>query len=102
MNPSAAPAISDDLAELVLRFRAIRATTERLVEPLTAEDCALQSAPFTSPVKWHLAHSSWFFETFVLAEFLPGHRVTRPEYRVLFNSYYHGVGERHPRPERGL
>src|SRR5262245_44949398 len=84
------------------RYRAVRRATEALARPLTAEDCALQSAPFASPVKWHLAHTTWFFETFVLADAIPARRPPRPEYRVLFNSYYHAVGERHPRPERGL
>src|SRR4029077_11366483 len=66
------------------------------------EDCALQSMPDASPVKWHLAHTSWFFETFVLEQAVPGYRHYHPPFRVLFNSYYVGVGERHPRPERGL
>src|SRR5262245_10409438 len=86
----------------IARHRAVRRVTEELARPLTAEDCALQSAPFTSPVKWHLAHTTWFFETFVLADATPSRRPPRPEYRALFNSYYHAVGERHPRPERGL
>jgi ergothioneine biosynthesis protein EgtB len=80
-----------------LRYAAVRAQTETLAAPLSAEDCALQSMPDASPVKWHLGHTSWFFETFVL-----GGDPWRQEFRVLFNSYYHGVGERHPRLERGL
>jgi ergothioneine biosynthesis protein EgtB len=80
-----------------LRYAAVRAQTEALAAPLSAEDCALQSMPDASPVKWHLGHTSWFFETFVL-----GGDPWRSEFRVLFNSYYHGIGERHPRPERGL
>jgi ergothioneine biosynthesis protein EgtB len=79
------------------RYDAVRAQTEALAAPLGAEDCALQSMPEASPVKWHLAHTSWFFETFVL-----GGEPFRQEFRVLFNSYYVGIGERHPRPERGL
>jgi len=79
------------------RYAAVRAQTEALAAPLSAEDCALQSMPEASPVKWHLGHTSWFFETFVL-----GGEPWRDEFRVLFNSYYVGVGERHPRPERGL
>lgn len=79
------------------RYAAVRAQTEALAAPLSAEDCALQSMPDASPVKWHLAHTSWFFETFVL-----GGAPFREEFRVLFNSYYVGVGERHPRPDRGL
>src|SRR5262245_23274522 len=87
---------------LVDRFATIRATTEELAAPLSIEDCALQSMPSASPTKWHLAHSTWFFETFVLAEHARGYRPFHPAFRVLFNSYYQQVGERHPRPERGL
>ncbi|MGH7426643.1 MAG: DinB family protein, partial [Candidatus Methylomirabilales bacterium] len=84
------------------RYRAIRQITERLCAPLSAEDAAIQSMPDASPVKWHLAHTSWFFETFVLEEAVRGYRRFHPEYRVLFNSYYHTVGAQHPRPDRGL
>ena len=70
--------------------------------PLSAEDCAIQSMPDASPVKWHLAHSTWFFETFVLAPHWRGYRPFEPAYRVLFNSYYNAVGDKHPRPERGM
>ncbi|HUQ26372.1 MAG TPA: ergothioneine biosynthesis protein EgtB [Burkholderiales bacterium] len=82
------------------RYRAIRNATLALAAPLSAEDCALQSMPDASPVKWHLAHTTWFFETFVLEG--PGYRPFDPAFRVLFNSYYNGVGEKHPRPERGM
>ena len=84
------------------RYRAVRACTCALAAPLSAEDCAIQSMPDASPVKWHLAHTSWFFETFVLAPHAPRYRPFDPAYRVLYNSYYHAVGERHPRPQRGL
>jgi ergothioneine biosynthesis protein EgtB len=84
------------------RYRAIRAATEALAAPLSPEDCAIQSMPDASPVKWHLAHTSWFFETFVLEPHLHGYRVLDPAYRVLFNSYYNAVGDKHPRPQRGL
>jgi ergothioneine biosynthesis protein EgtB len=80
----------------------VRAQTERLAAPLSAEDCCVQSMPDASPTKWHLAHTSWFFETFLLEPGLPGYRPFRAEFRVLFNSYYDGVGAQHPRPERGL
>lgn len=83
-------------------FLSIRQSTLGLVAPLSAEDCAIQSMPDASPVKWHLAHTTWFFETFVLASHQPGYRLFNPSYRVLFNSYYNAVGERHPRPERGM
>ena len=84
------------------RYLSIRQATRALASPLSAEDCAIQSMPDASPVKWHLAHASWFFETFVLEPHQPGYRPFEPAYRVLFNSYYHTVGDRHPRPERGM
>jgi len=87
---------------LAARFLSVRKATERLASPLTPEDCALQSMPDASPVKWHLAHTSWFFETFVLERFVHDYRPFHPAFRVLFNSYYNAVGEKHPRPERGL
>jgi len=85
-------------AQLAGRYRKVREATRRLVKPLSAEDCQLQSMPDASPTKWHLAHTSWFFETFVLA----GARPFDPSFAVLFNSYYQTVGEQHPRPQRGL
>jgi len=84
------------------RYLAIRAVSRALARPLSAEDCAIQSMPDASPVKWHLAHTTWFFETFVLEPHAPGYRAFDPAYRVLFNSYYNAVGGRHPRPERGM
>jgi ergothioneine biosynthesis protein EgtB len=93
---------SETLARLHAAYREIRRATEALCSGLSAEDCALQSMPDASPVKWHLAHTSWFFETFLLEPGLPGYRPFHPRFKVLYNSYYVGVGERHPRPERGL
>jgi ergothioneine biosynthesis protein EgtB len=84
------------------RLDAVRAATVQLAAPLSAEDCVLQSMPDASPVKWHLAHTTWFFETFVLERFIRGYRHFDPRYRVLFNSYYNAVGDKHPRPDRGL
>jgi ergothioneine biosynthesis protein EgtB len=84
------------------RFRSIRQATLDLASPLSAEDCAIQSMPDASPVKWHLGHTTWFFETFVLRPHLPGYREFDAAYRVLFNSYYNAVGEKHPRAERGM
>jgi len=84
------------------RYRSVRQRSERLAAPLTPEDCQAQSMPEASPVKWHLAHTTWFFETFVLERFEPGFRPFDPSYRRLFNSYYDTVGDRHPRPLRGL
>ncbi len=89
-------------SSLASRYDAVRSHTLALVAPLSAEDCAVQSMPDASPAKWHLAHTTWFFETFVLAAHERGFQPFRPEFRVLFNSYYHGVGDRHPRPQRGL
>src|SRR3954465_14095344 len=94
-----APCIESPLGQ---RFAAVRRATRALAAPLSAEDCAIQSMPDASPVKWHLAHTAWFFETFLLAPHLRGYRPLEPAYRVLFNSYYNAVGEKHPRPERGM
>jgi ergothioneine biosynthesis protein EgtB len=87
---------------LAARYASTRAQTGRLAQPLSAEDCALQSMPDASPVKWHLAHTTWFFETFVLERAVADYRHYSPQFRVLFNSYYVAVGARHPRPERGM
>jgi len=83
-------------------FQQVRAQTEALIQPLSAEDCQLQSMPDASPAKWHLAHLTWFFETFILERFEPGFTPFDPDFRVLFNSYYNGVGANYPRPQRGL
>src|SRR3954453_5265656 len=83
-------------------YRSVRRATERLCEPLEPGDSILQSMPDASPVKWHLAHTTWFFETFLLAPHLPGYRDFHPQFRILFNSYYQSVGPRWPRPQRGL
>src|SRR5262245_14667174 len=88
-----------DLAE---SYHEVRAASEALCAPLSAEDCALQSMPDASPVKWHLAHTTWFFETFLLERFKRSYAPFDPAFRVLFNSYYNAVGDKHPRPERGL
>jgi ergothioneine biosynthesis protein EgtB len=84
------------------RYLAVRRVTEELCRPLSAEDCGVQSMPDASPTKWHLAHTSWFFETFVL-EGRPAYRPFHPSFRALFNSYYNAVvGERPTRSSRGL
>ena len=80
------------------RYEAVRQATVLLAAPLSAEDACVQSMPDASPAKWHLAHTTWFFETFVLADEPP----FDADFRVLFNSYYQQVGERHPRAQRGL
>jgi ergothioneine biosynthesis protein EgtB len=88
--------------DLQAAYRAVRGLTERLCAPLGPEDYVVQSMPDASPVKWHLAHTTWFFETFLLAAFDPGHQPFHPHYGYLFNSYYNAVGDRLPRPRRGL
>jgi ergothioneine biosynthesis protein EgtB len=84
------------------RFETVRRRTLALAEPLSDEDCGAQSMPDASPIKWHLAHTTWFFETFILERMEDGFAPFHPAFRVLFNSYYNGVGEKHPRPQRGL
>jgi len=84
------------------RFRALRGVTTRLCQTLTPEDCALQSMPDASPTKWHLAHTTWFFETFVLRRVDPGYRIFHPRFEYLFNSYYDSVGAQYPRDRRGM
>ncbi len=89
-------------ADLSERFAAVRTASMVLAAPLSDEDCAAQSMPDASPIKWHLAHTTWFFETFILERFEPGFTPFHQAFRVLFNSYYNGVGEKHPRPQRGM
>src|ERR1700732_2979112 len=87
---------------LAARYQQVRQATEALSAPLETEDYVIQSMPDCSPTKWHLAHTSWFFETFVLGPHLSDYRPFDPQYRYLFNSYYNAVGPRWPRPQRGL
>jgi ergothioneine biosynthesis protein EgtB len=87
---------------LVDQYRAVRARTERLAWPLSHEDQAVQSMPDASPTKWHRAHTTWFFETFVLMPHLSGYRLFDAAFAFIFNSYYDAVGPRHPRARRGL
>lgn len=84
------------------RFRQVRAQTESLCVPLEAEDMVVASMADVSPTKWHLAHTSWFFETFVLSQYAPQYVTIEPRYSFLFNSYYVQAGERHCRAQRGL
>ena len=83
------------------RYLHIRRATERLCAPLVTEDYVVQSMPDASPTKWHLAHTSWFFETFVLRPHLAGYTPLHEAYQALFNSYYNSIGTPFPRPERG-
>ena len=87
---------------LLSRLLDSRKATERLIEPLEPEDLCLQGMAEASPPKWHLAHTTWFFETLVLKPHLPGYSGADPCWSFLFNSYYDSIGSRHPRPERGL
>jgi len=84
------------------RFHQIRKFTDSLGAGLEPEDCVVQSMPDVSPTKWHLAHTTWFFETFILKKFVQGYRAEIPEYAYLFNSYYNAAGDMHRRDLRGL
>lgn len=88
--------------ELLKRYQNVRSRTRSLAAPLSAEDMVVQSMPDASPAKWHMAHTTWFFETFLLSENSPGYEPFDPAFGYLFNSYYEAVGPRHPRPQRGL
>ena len=87
---------------LLARYAAVRAASEKLCAPLEPEDYQLQPMADASPAKWHLAHTTWFFETFLLVPHAAGYRVFHPKFCHLFNSYYEAVGNRHPRAERGM
>lgn len=96
------PSSRADAASLLERFEAIRHQTEMLCDPLEPEDYGLQPMTQASPAKWHLAHTSWFFETFVVRPAFASYEPEHPEYHYLFNSYYNAVGERLPRDRRGM
>ena len=87
---------------LLDRYQQVRQVSEKICQPLAIEDYTIQSMPDVSPPKWHLAHTTWFFETFLLVPYLPGYTVFHPQFGYLFNSYYEAVGARHPRHQRGL
>src|SRR2546423_7785231 len=95
-----APRPSGNTASRAQRFETVRARSLALIAPLSAEDCAIQSMTEASPAKWHLGHTTWFFETFILAKRDPKRAPFHAAFRMLFNSYYNAVGERHPRPQR--
>ncbi|MBA2650921.1 MAG: ergothioneine biosynthesis protein EgtB [Tatlockia sp.] len=88
--------------ELIGHYQAIRQQTETLCQPLAIEDYVIQSIEDVSPPKWHLAHSSWFFETFILDKWIADYKSFDPSFRYVFNSYYQGVGNPYPRAKRGL
>lgn len=91
-----------EITDAESRYCRVRRATEVLCAPLSPEDSQVQSMDDASPTKWHLAHTSWFFETFVLEQWSTSYRHFHPAFRVLFNSYYQSIGEQHPRPRRGL
>ena len=93
---------SEHAGQLLDRYRAVRNFTARLCRDLQPEDCVVQSMPDVSPTKWHLAHTSWFFETFIVKVWQPRYRSEVPQYAYLFNSYYNAAGDMHRRDLRGL
>ena len=97
-----APSLSPDRARWIEAFRRVRGETERRAAPLSAEDQAIQSMPDASPTKWHRAHTTWFFETFLIQPNNIGYKVFDERFAYLFNSYYVAAGPRHARPKRGL
>jgi len=99
MATKASPGASERLAD---RYAAVRALSLAIAAPLSDADATIQPHPDASPAKWHLAHTTWFFETFLLRDHLPGHRPHDERWAYLFNSYYEGEGERHARPRRGM
>ncbi len=101
-KPSDSYASTARVERLLARFHQIRNFTNVLCVGLEPEDYVVQSMPDVSPTKWHLAHTTWFFETFILKKFLPGYRAEVPEYAYLFNSYYNAAGDMHRRDLRGL
>ncbi|MEO6418410.1 MAG: ergothioneine biosynthesis protein EgtB [Polyangiaceae bacterium] len=99
---AALPGEKSETVSLSMRYRSVRSSSEALCAHLLPEDCVVQSMPDASPLKWHLAHTSWFFETFVLGKTVANYRPHDPGYSLLFNSYYEGVGDRFERPKRGV
>lgn len=94
--------VNDAIDRWLTPYNEVRQLTETLISPLSEADQTAQSMPDASPVKWHLAHTSWFFETFLLKPHLAGYQPFDPAFEYLFNSYYNSVGEQFPRAQRGL
>jgi ergothioneine biosynthesis protein EgtB len=99
---SRSPAALSRLPSLLKRFHEVRDFTTQLCQGLAPEDCVVQSMPEVSPTKWHLAHTTWFFETFIIKKWLAGYQPEVPQYAYLFNSYYNAAGDMHRRDLRGL
>jgi ergothioneine biosynthesis protein EgtB len=91
-----------DNTALKIRYDAVRAYSDHLAEPLSPEDRQIQSMPDASPTKWHLAHTAWFFETFILANYMKGYKHFDADFSYLYNSYYNGIGAQFPRVKRGF
>src|SRR3954466_9604929 len=89
-------------SDITSQYLTVRRMTEELVADISPEDAMLQSMPEASPVKWHLAHATWFFETFLLTPHLRGYKTINPAFRELFNSYYNAIGAQPQRDRRGL
>jgi ergothioneine biosynthesis protein EgtB len=94
--------VIDATTSIVVRYLKIRAQSLHLIAPLSATDAQIQSMPDASPAKWHLAHTTWFYETFILCPYLKGYLRFNEAYNYLYNSYYNGIGEQYPRAQRGL
>ncbi len=102
VTPSTTNGTTLSQQSLIEQYQQVRRFSEQLCEPLVTEDYVIRSMPDVSPTKWHLAHTSWFFETFILTSTIPKYVSLHRQYTYLFNSYYNVVGERHYRPKRGL
>lgn len=100
--PTCGPSEELQPSALANAFQCVRAMTDLLCKPLQIEDMVVQSMPDASPVSWHLAHTTWFFETFVLKQFSPEYRPFHPQFEYLFNSYYNAIGQQFKRSDRGL